>query len=183
MARYSLIPHPDFPSVAVTAIQVDVGREGGALELTFAVEGNLSGVAWPETEEFGRRNELWKHTCFEAFVRPDGGNAYTELNFSPSGPWAAYSFDSRRTGMRDFEPAFGEVSGGLMVRGTRTSHATLRFWTFDVLGSSEWLVGLSAVIEAKDGTKSYWALAHAPGPPDFHNPDCFIATLPAPSAS
>ena len=46
--------------------------------------------------------------------------------------------------------------------------------------SSSAALGLTAVIEAKDGTKSYWALAHAPGPPDFHNPDCFIATLPAP---
>ncbi len=44
-------------------------------------------------------------------------------------------------------------------------------------------LGLSAVIQEVDGTKSYWALAHAPGPPDFHNPDCFIATLPAPSES
>jgi hypothetical protein len=44
-------------------------------------------------------------------------------------------------------------------------------------------LALTAVIEETDGTKSFWALAHAPGPPDFHNPDCFIATLPAPDAS
>lgn len=43
-----------------------------------------------------------------------------------------------------------------------------------------WHLNISAVIEEADGTKSYWALAHAPGPPDFHNRDCFIATLPAP---
>ena len=40
-------------------------------------------------------------------------------------------------------------------------------------------LGLTAVIEEVDGTKSYWALAHAPGPPDFHNRDCWIATVPA----
>ncbi len=45
----------------------------------------------------------------------------------------------------------------------------------------DWTLALSTVIEATDGTKSYWALAHAPGPPDFHNPDCFTATLPAPT--
>ena len=44
-------------------------------------------------------------------------------------------------------------------------------------------LGLSAVIEAMDGTKSYWALAHAPGPPDFHNRDCFTARLAAPTPS
>src|SRR3546814_3736372 len=32
-------------------------------------------------------------------------------------------------------------------------------------------LALSAVIEELDGTKSYWALAHPPGKPDFHHPD------------
>jgi hypothetical protein len=44
-------------------------------------------------------------------------------------------------------------------------------------------LGLSAVIEEKDGTKSYWALAHPPGKPDFHHKDCFALTLPAPSSA
>ena len=39
-------------------------------------------------------------------------------------------------------------------------------------------IGLSAVLEQQDGTKSYWALAHPPGAPDFHHPDCFVARLP-----
>jgi hypothetical protein len=42
-------------------------------------------------------------------------------------------------------------------------------------------VGISAVIEEVGGTKSYWALAHPPGKPDFHHPTCFAATLPPPS--
>ncbi len=39
-------------------------------------------------------------------------------------------------------------------------------------------LALSAVIEERDGTKSYWALAHAPGAPDFHHADCFTLELP-----
>ena len=39
-------------------------------------------------------------------------------------------------------------------------------------------LNLTAVIEEEGGHKSYWALAHASGPPDFHNRDCFIAHLP-----
>ena len=42
----------------------------------------------------------------------------------------------------------------------------------------EWEIGLSAVIEEIDGTKSYWALAHGKGPPDFHNSACFDYRLP-----
>ena len=38
--------------------------------------------------------------------------------------------------------------------------------------------GLSAVIEEADGTKSYWALAHPPGKPDFHRAEGFALELP-----
>ena len=40
------------------------------------------------------------------------------------------------------------------------------------------LATLSAVLEEKDGTKSYWALAHGGDKPDFHDPGCFVARLP-----
>ena len=57
-------------------------------------------------------------------------------------------------------------------------HAVLQMpWFFS---DDVWAVALSAVIEETDGAKSYWALAHPPGPPDFHHPDCFALTLPAP---
>jgi hypothetical protein len=32
---------------------------------------------------------------------------------------------------------------------------------------------LSALIEDQNGGKSYWALAHPPGKPDFHHADSF----------
>ena len=37
-------------------------------------------------------------------------------------------------------------------------------------------LGLSAILEEEDGTISYWALAHPPGRPDFHHPDCLALT-------
>lgn len=46
--------------------------------------------------------------------------------------------------------------------------------------ASECRLGMSAVIEEQEGTKSYWALAHPPGKPDFHHPACFAITLPTP---
>jgi hypothetical protein len=42
-----------------------------------------------------------------------------------------------------------------------------------------WRLGLSAVIEETNGRKSYWALSHPPGKPDFHHSDCFALELPA----
>jgi hypothetical protein len=39
--------------------------------------------------------------------------------------------------------------------------------------NAPWRLGLSALIEDTSGCKSYWALAHPPGKPDFHHADCF----------
>jgi hypothetical protein len=39
-------------------------------------------------------------------------------------------------------------------------------------------LALSAVIEDATGAKSYWALAHAPGRPDFHHRSSFACQLP-----
>ena len=44
-------------------------------------------------------------------------------------------------------------------------------------------IGLSAVIEEVGSIKSYWALQHPPGRPDFHHPDCFALELAAPDGS
>jgi hypothetical protein len=41
-----------------------------------------------------------------------------------------------------------------------------------------WDMNVTAIIEDKAGARAFWALAHAPGKPDFHNADCFIARVP-----
>ena len=42
-------------------------------------------------------------------------------------------------------------------------------------GARDWTgrFGLAAVIEETNGRRSYWALAHPPGKPDFHHADGF----------
>jgi hypothetical protein len=49
----------------------------------------------------------------------------------------------------------------------------------DLPGDAAWRLGLSAVIEEASSGKSYWALAHPPGKPDFHHADGFACELPA----
>jgi hypothetical protein len=175
MTDFRLVPHPDKPSVAVTAITVSVTRSEGALSLTYTVEGDLDRVAWPTPADDARTDDLWMHTCFEAFVQPVGQAGYVELNLSPSGRWASYAFDGHREGMRD------AVATPQSRWGRPTLVATV---DLSEIGATVWRVGLTAVIEASDGSKSFWALQHADGAPapDFHNADCFIATLPAPTA-
>ncbi|MBN8815066.1 MAG: DOMON-like domain-containing protein [Sphingomonas sp.] len=182
MARYSLIPHPETPAKGVTsiAVQTSVGQERPTdfwLEFCIAHDGSL---LLPPMLEPERADELWKTTCCEVFVMPDGGGDYIEFNLSPSFRWAAYGFEGYRAGMRNVDLAFDpEIESTPNTPGWYWLAAELDLSMLKTLDAK---IGLSVVIEETDGTKSYWALAHAPGPPDFHNPDCFIAKLPAPDA-
>ena len=72
------------------------------------------------------------------------------------------------------------VEGELIVGLLRSSGLRAAVVTDDAGGQEpQWQLGLSAVLEEKDGTKSYWALSHPNADkPDFHHPDCFVAQLP-----
>ena len=181
--RFVLVPHPDVPSRAIQSISVDVDREsGGCLFLNYHVTGAIDDVLWPgggPPQTSGPTDRLWEHSCFEAFVgRPDEPG-YIELNATTALQWAVYSFDDYRAGMIAIDAAFSATirfrTGSLEVR--------VSILPPDWSEVDELVLGLSVIIEAKDGSKSYWALAHAPGAPDFHNRDCFTARLAAPTRS
>lgn len=112
---------------------------------------------------------LWEHTCCELFVARRGGTAYREFNFSLSGEWAAYAFAGYRQGGPIEVPDPGIV--------VRTSSEILELKASVASDAAPLLLGLSAVIEAEDGSLSYWALRHAPGKPDFHHRDAFALEL------
>lgn len=167
-----LISHPATPPVAVQYVAVQVEREVRGLRLFFVVEGDPSKIVTPAPAKPYRTDGLWRTTCFELFVR-NGGQDYREFNLSPSSQWAAYRFDVYRgepenLGL-DEPPTIGcsrELEG-------------LFLWSSLKLGiGQDTQIGLSAVIEETDGTKSYWALAHPdPDKPDFHHPDSFTLRL------
>src|SRR4029453_14125307 len=104
---------------------------------------------------------------FEAFARATSGSGYLELNLSPSTAWAAYRFEDYRVGMA---PAEGVGDPGIVLApdgdGFDLSAAVV---LPGLPANAPWRVGLSAVIEERDGHTSYWALAHPPGRPDFHH--------------
>lgn len=177
--RLHLKQHPNTPDDAVSGIEVEAARlEPRGLRLRFVVGGDIDRVLWPEPAPPARADDLWKHTCFEAFVKAGEGDGYFEFNLSPSGQWAAYAFDGYRAGVRPLD--------GVEVRdlfrdpddGRYEFEAVLDLAGLDLPLDRPWRIGLSAVIEEASGTMSYWALAHAPGKPDFHHPDAFALDLP-----
>ncbi len=161
--------HPDSSRDPVEAITVEIARRAnGRVMLRYEVTGDIDKLRIPTAGTPSRASELWKHTCFEAFVtRPDG--AYDEFNFSPAGSWAAYRFDSYRRGMRERET----LPPGIEVKRSDRTLILLASPEFPETG----MLGLSAVIETGDGGISYWALAHALGRADFHHSAGFVIDL------
>ena len=163
-----LVPHPATPQPSVWSIAVSVWREGGCCQFRFLLDGT-SKLILPGPTGPGRADRLWESTCFEAFVSC-GAQAYREYNFSPSGQYAAYRFDSPREGMRDAEDAVEVwLEGG-------DDWIAVEAAVGDLEPGSP--LGLSAVIEKVGGRKSYWALGHPAGAPDFHDRSCFLGRLP-----
>jgi hypothetical protein len=164
-----LKPHADTGRMPATAVEVHFERDGLLLWLRFVIWGEVDQIAWPAGAEPDRADDLWRHTCFEAFVETEDG--YVEYNLSPSSQWASYRFDGPRMGMR----AADEVA---TVEGLDGAWDMVALEARIELPHGAKGLGLSAVIEAADGSMSYWALAHPSDKPDFHHPDSFVLDLP-----
>ncbi len=174
---FSLDPHPETPPLLVKAVKAKIWMtDFNEALIEFSVEG-ASRLSVPHWKPPVRRDGLWNTTCFELFLMCEDGQ-YFEFNISPSAEWAIYAFDSYRNGMRVLEV---DVSPHIEFSQTIDTFAVEADIDFGPIPSGPLRLGLSAVIEETDGTKSYWALAHPPGAPDFHHPSCFTISLPPPS--
>ena len=178
MQAHQLIPHPAVPAKYVSGVTVSIRDDHpNWLRIRWRVEGAQS-LVLPKITSKRRADGLWKTTCFELFVKPVEGDAYSEWNFSPSRQWNAYDFDAPREGMRSREVE--QDPDGVI-------HPGSKFALFDVsipwraLPDVESATGIAAVIEEEGGVLSYWSLCHmSADKPDFHDPACFTATLAPP---
>ncbi len=175
--------HPSKPTETVRAIGVFVRRTARAeLKMTFRIEGDISRLRIPPLGVVSIGTDLWRHTCFEAFIAIEGEAAYQEFNFAPSGEWAVYQL----RGYRDGHPVANEaLAPHIVVRSTPgrlelDASVPLDFLS-DTHARAPLRIGLSAVIEASDEI-SYWALRHRCDKPDFHDADGFALWLEPPAA-
>jgi hypothetical protein len=173
--------HPESRCVAAARVEVDVVRPcSRSLVLSYVVHGNMSELRLPAVTASARRDELWQHTCFEAFVGTAAAAAYYELNFAPSTQWAAYRFSGYRSGMR----VATEIGApGIEAQSTPACYTLRASLDLDALSGLPrdigWRLGLAAITEDQDGRKSYWALAHPAGKADFHHSDGLAHELSA----
>ena len=177
MPAIDLKPHPARPPGSVTAMRFSWRVQPFWLTLRWRIE-NAGDVAVPPFAGRKRRDGLWRTTCFELFLMR-GDNAYSEFNFSPSEAWASYDFTGYREGMSDrpVEPA--PTSTWRVGGRTAIFDAAVPLAALPPLPT---VMAPTAVIEEHTGATSYWAAAHPPRQPDFHDRACFAAILAAPDS-
>jgi hypothetical protein len=168
---------PFRPSTANTARALNVHLQettSGSLSLRYVLDADLSSLRIPATSASRQVDELWEHTCFEAFIRTSADSpAYYELNVSPSTEWALYSFDDYHLNMTTVRPAQPP-----RISVTREAHRLQLDVDLDIYGPTEsGTLAIAAVIEDADGDLDYWALNHVSPGPDFHHADSFILAV------
>jgi hypothetical protein len=174
---FSLIPFPatNVPDITITG---KISRRSNLLTLHYSVTGSIEEILFPlPTAHPRRKAELWKQTCFEFFLAKKEEPQYWEYNMSPSGDWNAYRMDVyRRVGFRE------EM---LVQRLQFDQQKVTDAFTLDVEVNLDPIaqpednldIGITAVIQKKDGSETYWALAHPASQADFHMRESFILAL------
>lgn len=188
MQSFSLIPFSssNIPKITIAG---HISWQSNLLTLHYGLAGNTEDIFLPPPAvPSSRRDELWKMTCFEFFLAIKGQPQYWEFNMSPSGDWNIYRMEAyRRVGFREetsiqrlpFEVARG---AGLLTVDTRVDLTP-------ILRADQTLeIGVTAVVQARGGNETYWALAHPGVQADFHLREGFILALagqthPAPQSA
>lgn len=168
---------------AVEGIEYGIWRDGGIIGVEYDLYGLLSHLVIrgqdPDSVDT-RCDELWRHTCFELFVKEvdEKNTSYLECNFSASGNWNMYSFGSYR---KDMVQVKGAEKPKIKIEETKKifSLATEVDLTGLVHDSSTVDIGVACVVENTAGKLGYWALTHPGVAPDFHDPRSFILRLKA----
>ena len=179
-----LKPHASGDTGPVQTLSVSGSLlHSGVLALDFRLSADLPKLRFvPAVCHAQRRDELWRHTCFELFARRDQSPAYCEFNFTPSGDWAAYAFDDYRGARHDAAQQRIDVTMRTMGAGQVKLRARIDLgaaFAIDAaaLELTNWQLNCAAVIESHDGALGYWAVHHPRPQPDFHDAAGFLISL------
>ena len=179
--QITLVPHPTTPSEAIRSVDVQVSIPSpGLLALRYVLRADMPRIRVGSETTPGAADELWKHTCFEAFIQPGDSRGYYEFNFAPTRQWAVYRFSAYREGMTPMNlanPAEVTVQKG---------HDHLELQAIFPLPFSATAgaaprarLAVTAVVEEESGRLCYWSGRHPQGKPDFHHQDGFAFELQA----
>lgn len=176
LKTFTLTAHTTAPCAAVRRLGGTVARMRDSVRVSYRLEGEISRLYIPARHAPRVADDLWRRTCFELFVSRKDRLAYRELNFSPSGEWAAYAFARYR--QRDAETKLAPLDPRINLRQSAETLELEAVVPLDRLSlgdcNAALALALCAVIEERNGRLSYWALTHPLEKPDFHHPDAFV---------
>ena len=175
MTKNNLICHASAECAAVTSLLAGLQPlPEGRLHLRYELTGDLTQLRIPAPQPPAAVDGLWEHSCFEAFIAVEGDARYHEFNFSPSGQWAAYAFSDYRT-RSEWTANLAPIIGVTQTDEYLLLEAVIAEADLPPNRAGQpFQLGLTAVIEANDGSRSYWALHHPEARPDFHHRAGFI---------
>ena len=177
MPAFELIPFPakDLPKINITG---EMERRDNHLSIYYEVSGEVDHILFPSVSASpSRKDDLWKATCFEFFIAVRNKPEYWEFNMSPSGDWNVYVMDAyRQVNMRD-ATEFSELPFDFKVTNERISIKTSVNINSITQSEMDLDIGVTAIIQTKDGHESYWALSHPGQHADFHQRESFIISL------
>jgi hypothetical protein len=174
-----LVAHPATQSDAIKSLDVQLSVPSpGLLTLRYTLRADMSRIRVGSEVLPGASDDLWKHTCFEAFIQPSGSRGYYEFNFSPTKQWAVYRFDSYREGMTPMDMANPPDISNRKAFDYLELEATFPLPVSAGIGAAQRpKLALTAVVEEDNGRLCYWSARHPSGKPDFHHPDGFAFEL------
>ena len=177
----SLLPHAASPALLGVSLEADAQRMTHGLRLRYTLRAPQHLLQLPAPASPGFADQLWQHTCLEAFVAMPDSPHYREFNFSPSGQFAEYHFsDERVRAEASPSPATPQLQWSITDHGLElVAEVALG----GIASTQELLIGLTAVLEDHQGQVGHWSLHHAKDRPDFHDRRGWTLRLPPFSTS
>jgi len=174
---FQLIP---FPSKALPNIHINgqVKREENQLSMRYVVQGEIENLLLrPAFVSAARKDDLWQATCFEFFLAIKDLPGYWEFNMSPSSEWNVYVMDAyRRIGFRE-ELSIQQLPFEFKQKDNAFALAISVDLTPFLHSEQKIQLGITAILQTKDGTETYWALTHPGTQADFHLRESFVIEL------
>jgi hypothetical protein len=162
-----LQPFASEPQLAKIVLTAEASRCNHCLQLRYRLKHPDQTVLMPSEPTKGiRANQLWEHTCFEAFFAIPGQQQYWEVNMSPACAWNVYRFSAYRHNLQE-ETAIASLD----VKAARLANdlqleATVELESLIPM-QAHLELALTAVLKLPQGC-SYWAARHPSTQPDFH---------------
>lgn len=174
---FSLIPFPA-PNIPDISIIGEIALQKNIVILHYSLEGKIDDILLPlASMNPGRKDELWKKTCFEFFLAIKDQPQYWEFNMSPSGDWNVYHMDAyRRVCFRE-EMSIQQLQFEVQQEPSCFTLDAVVDLNPIIQQSHSLDVGITAVIQTADGNETYWALTHPAPLADFHLRESFIPDL------